>query len=72
MGFALKEKQMAIDKTLKEYLIGIDAGWLMASNALKSFADANPTSSLQDALVAVEVAHKPTVTLAQIIANEDI
>jgi len=63
---------MAIDKTLKEYLVGVDAGWLMAYNALKNFADANPSASLQDALSEVDASHKPAVTLAQILANEGV
>jgi hypothetical protein len=63
---------MAIDKTLKEYSVGVDAGWLMAYSTLKGFVDSNPTASLQDALAEVDAAHKPAVTLAQIIANEDI
>lgn len=61
---------MAVDKTSKEFQVGVDAGWLMAYDTLKKFAEANPTSSLQDALVAVDSAHKPSSTLAQIIANE--
>lgn len=63
---------MAIDKTLKEFSIGVDAGWLMAHDTLKKFVEANPSASLQDALTAVDVAHKPAVTLAQIISNEGI
>lgn len=63
---------MAVDKTSKEFQVGVDAGWLMAYKALKNFSESNPTASLQEALNAVDVAHKPAVTLDQIIANEGI
>jgi hypothetical protein len=63
---------MAIDKTLKEFEIGVDAGWLMALDTLKKFSQTNPSASISDAMSFVEAAHKPSVTLAQILANEGV